>query len=122
MYKSSKKINKKSAALVKSVKASQNDLCIKTMGHSCYAIGDLLRLLSHPQRLMILVHLAEKKYTVTELKSVTGLSQSLLSQFLNRMKSEGIIQSDRNGKFSNYFIADQRIVKLLVFIQKSFCL
>lgn len=87
----------------------------------CPQICGILRSLSHPYRLLILVHLLSGRKTVTELVSVCEGSQSQISQYLNRMKAEGLLASERLGKNQFYFIEDPRIVRLVTIIHQEFC-
>lgn len=66
-------------------------------------------------------HLAQGPKTVTELTEHCEISQSQLSQFLGRMKSEGLVTSERQGKYQYYAIADERLIQLIAAIQNIFC-
>lgn len=96
-------------------------ISITKIEKSCKIVSELLNSLSHPQRLMIMGHLTVGEKTVSELHNLCKLSQSHLSQSLSRMKSDGLIQSERRGKFQYYSIADHRMVKLIGVIQNLFC-
>ncbi|MBI4212593.1 MAG: winged helix-turn-helix transcriptional regulator, partial [Deltaproteobacteria bacterium] len=87
---------------------------------SCEA-AKLLKTLAHPVRLQILCHLADGKKNVGELVGCCGSSQSLMSQFLGRMKLEGIIDAERDGQFTSYFIVDARTKELLKTLCRLFC-
>ena len=91
------------------------------MENKCDTVSGLLRALSHPQRLMILGHLVNGEKTVTQLQDLCDISQSQLSQFLGRMKLEGLIGCRRGGRFQYYSVADQKIVKLIQAIHSIFC-
>lgn len=108
--------NKKDDITIKVTKIS-----VAKMGNACQEVSDLLRALSHPQRLMILGHLTQGAKTVKELTELCGISQSQLSQFVGRMKSEGLVSSERRGKFQYYAVADERLVQLIAVIQNIFC-
>ena len=79
----------------------------------CEKVAEILKNLSHPQRLMILCYLSMKPRNVNELSELTDCSQSAVSQFLSRMKHQGLIESDREGHFVNYKIADPKIMELM---------
>ena len=96
-------------------------LSISKMSQKCDEVSGLLRSLSHPGRLMILGHLTQGAKTVTELQELCDLQQSQLSQFLGRMRLEGLVACERRGRFQFYSAADERIVRLLGAIQKIFC-
>lgn len=70
---------------------------------------------------MIMGHLCHGEKTVSELVALCELSQSQLSQFLNRMKLEGLVSCQRRGRFQYYSPADPKIVKLIQAVQAIFC-
>lgn len=96
-------------------------ISIPKMEASCELVSGLLRALSHPKRLLILGHLAQGEKTVTELQDLCGISQSQLSQFLGRMRLEGLILCERKGRFQYYSISDKKIVRLMQAIQSIYC-
>lgn len=79
----------------------------------CEQTAPILKLLAHPRRLFVLCILADGEFTVGELEKRSELSQSLLSQFLAKMRSLGLVTSRKEGRFSLYRIADARIEKLI---------
>ena len=94
---------------------------MKKMAGKCDEVSELLKSFSHPQRLMILGHLTEGEKTVSQLQDLCELSQSQLSQYLNRMKTEGLLKRARRGKFQIYSIDRQEVITLLAAIQRIFC-
>ncbi|MBK9294220.1 MAG: helix-turn-helix transcriptional regulator [Oligoflexia bacterium] len=70
---------------------------------------------------MILGHLAKGEKTVTELQRLCKVSQSQLSQFLIRMKLQGLVTCSRKGRFQYYAAKDKKIIKLIEAIQAIFC-
>lgn len=80
-----------------------------------------MKALSHPQRLMVMGHLLQGPKTVGELVELCEASQSQMSQFLIRMKYEGLIRSEKNGKFQVYSLADRRLIQLMKTIQSEYC-
>jgi DNA-binding transcriptional ArsR family regulator len=91
------------------------------MIQQCESTAGILKALSHPQRLQILCHLSQGGRTVSELESLCAISQSQVSQFLQRMKSEGLVRSEREGKFIHYEILDLKVLKLIQSLHKIFC-
>jgi DNA-binding transcriptional ArsR family regulator len=79
----------------------------------CSNVSELLKSLAHPSRLQLMCHLAEKPYSVGELAQMCGISQSSVSQYLNKFKLAGKVKSVRRGKFSFYEIADPKLHELL---------
>lgn len=87
---------------------------------NCIKVAEILKNLSHPQRLMILCYLSMKPRNVNKLSELTDCSQSAVSQFLTRMKHQGLIDSDRDGHFVNYKIADPKIMELMESLHKIY--
>jgi ArsR family transcriptional regulator, virulence genes transcriptional regulator len=97
------------------------ELSIKKIKKSCEEVAQILKALSHPQRLLILGHLLRGEKTVSDLEDVCDISQSQLSQFLGRMKLEGLIDSRKEGRFQYYYVADERLKHLMATIQQEYC-
>ncbi len=55
------------------------------------AMAARLKLMSHPERLLMLCRLDEGEASVTELVGLTGLSQSSVSQHLAMLRDEGVV-------------------------------
>lgn len=87
--------------------------------HCPYVIG-ILKAIAHPQRLMIMCYLLDGEKNVSELQEVCEISQSQISQFLNRMQRENILKVRKQGQFSYYSIANKSLVRLIVSLQKIF--
>lgn len=87
----------------------------------CLLVSGILKTLAHPQRLMILCQLADGPKSVSELEELSGASQSAVSQFLSRMKSEGLVNVHREHQYLFYDIKDARIKKLLQALDRIFC-
>ena len=84
-------------------------------------VADILKLLAHPKRFLILCKLRDWPKTVGELEKNCTISQSQLSQFLWKMKDEWILDSEKNWQFVSYSIRDDRVIKLVNSMQKIFC-
>ena len=54
--------------------------------------------MAHPQRLKILTYLCEGEKTVTQLQDYCNISQSNVSQFLNKMRSHKLVDFRRESK------------------------
>lgn len=91
------------------------------MQKNCLLVSSLLKALSHPQRLMILATLVEGEKSVSEIQEVCEISQSQVSQFLARMKAEGLLDCRADGKFRYYSIADERLASLVRAIHSIYC-
>ena len=86
----------------------------------CLNVSGLLKSLAYPQRLMIMCQLAEGPKNVTELEVASGASQSGVSQFLARMRSEGLVESKRHARSVYYEITNDDVLKLVQAMHKIF--
>lgn len=91
------------------------------MREKCDDVSAMLKAISHPQRLLIMCYLVEGEKNVTEILELCDISQSQLSQFLNRMQREKLLQVRKEGQFSYYRIGDKSIMKLMQAMQNIFC-
>ena len=91
------------------------------MKSKCGDVSSVLKAIAHPQRLMIMCYLCEGEKNVGEIFELCDLSQSQLSQFLNRMQREKLLKVRKESQFSYYSIADKGIIKLIQSMQKIFC-
>ncbi len=98
-----------------------NKLSTRKLEKKCVAVAALLKALAHPGRLLIMGHLVGGEKTVSELQELCNLSQSQLSQFLGRMRLEGLIQCEKRGRFQYYSTADERVSELIRAIHSLYC-
>lgn len=94
---------------------------LEKMQGKCHEVSSMMKAIAHPQRLMILCHLTEGEKNVGEMLERCEISQSQMSQFLNRMHREKLLKVRKEGQFSYYSIADKNLIKLIQSMQKIFC-
>ncbi len=94
---------------------------LKDLEKKTEEVAWLLKLLAHPKRFMILCKLREWPKMVGDLEKYCTIWQSQLSQFLGKMKDEWMLDSQKNGQFVSYSIADSRVLELMNNIQSIFC-
>ncbi len=94
---------------------------MNTIEQKATEVAHLLKLLAHPKRFLILCKLREGPKTVWDLEKYCTIGQSQLSQFLSKMKDEGILESEKNGQFVSYSIHDPQVIELVNAMQKIFC-
>jgi len=73
----------------------------------------LLRAMANENRLMILCLLAEGERSVGEIETMTGARQPTVSQQLARLRSDGLVESRRDGKTIYYSLICQRTRRVL---------
>jgi len=70
------------------------------------AMAGRLKMMSHPERLLMLCRLDEGEASVTELVELTGLSQSAVSQHLAMLREEGAVQIRGEAQTRYYSLKD----------------
>jgi DNA-binding transcriptional ArsR family regulator len=93
----------------------------KAIYKKCDDVSAILKSLSHPVRLKVLCQTMDEERSVTELMDFCRISQSAMSQFLGRMKEEGILESRRDRQKILYCVADPKMKKLLRAIREIYC-
>jgi DNA-binding transcriptional ArsR family regulator len=83
--------------------------------------ANILKLLAHPKRLLLLCKLKSWEKMVGELEKKCAISQSQLSQFLSKMREDGLVEARKDGQHVYYHIADQKILDLLDALEKTMC-
>jgi ArsR family transcriptional regulator len=76
-------------------------------------VSGLLKLLSHPLRLLIACELRNGEASVGALEERLGAVQPNLSRDLGRMRDEGLLAARRESKSVYYRIADQRLAQVV---------
>lgn len=79
-------------------------------------VSAFLKLVANSNRLLVLCRLAEGEACVSELEEELNLSQPALSQHLARLRQEGMLETRRDGQQIYYSIRDERIVRMLPFL------
>ena len=76
--------------------------------------AEVLKALAHPVRLCIVRGLIEKEpCNVTYIQECLNLPQSTVSQHLQKLRSMGIVETERKGLEVNYSIADEKVKKFI---------
>lgn len=81
----------------------------------------LLKTLSNPARLRILCALVPGEQSVGELEEMLGASQAYVSGQLARLRSDGLVSSDREGRTIRYRLEDPRVRPVLERLYEVFC-
>lgn len=94
---------------------------LEKMRSSAADVSDLLKLLGHPDRLMVLCQLKFGEQSVGELSRNLGVKQSPLSQHLARMRHEGVVTSRREAQTIFYSITDPKITQVISVLYELYC-
>jgi ArsR family transcriptional regulator len=101
--------------------APQSALDASHMLESARLTTDFLKSLAHEGRLVILCRLAESPATVGELEEFLGIRQSAVSQQLARLRLEGLVATERDGRSIRYSIADEKARQVVRLLYDLFC-
>lgn len=85
------------------------------------AISKLLKSMSHPIRLKILCLLQDSEMSVGDIREQVKTTNANVSQHLNILRSQGIIDFRKDANFIYNRITDKRILELIQKMQKLFC-
>ena len=81
----------------------------------------LMKVLSNPDRLMLLCELADCERNVGELEEALGIVQPTLSQQLAVLRTEGLVNTRRDGKNIYYQIASAQALAVMQVLYTQFC-
>lgn len=99
----------------------QIEILADPMDAAATEAAELLKALSNPARLRILCALVPGDMSVGELETTLGASQSYVSGQLLRLRSEGLVACERDGRSMRYRLEDPRVRPLLERIYELFC-
>ena len=81
----------------------------------------LLKVLANEDRLMLLCHLAAMRLNVGELETITGIRQPTLSQQLGVLRQEGLVETEKEGKYVYYTLASDQVVQIMRTLRGIYC-
>ncbi len=85
------------------------------------AMSKLLKSMSHPIRLKILCLLQDQELSVGDIREEVKTTNANVSQHLNILRSQGIIDYRKDANFIYNRIHDPRIIELMHTMQTLFC-
>ena len=92
------------------------------MNEKAKQLAELLKILANEHRLLILCALMQGAKTVSQIgEYVPKITQSALSQHLMKLKTAGILDSDKQGQSVTYSVADHRVTEILAVLKKYYC-
>jgi len=100
---------------------AKSDMDLDLMQENASRASDLMKLLGHPHRLMILCELNQGECSVGELSDKIGIAQSPLSQHLARMRHEGVVTSRREAQTVYYSLAGREVGAVISLLYQLYC-
>ncbi len=81
----------------------------------------LLKVLSNPDRLLLLCQLSVGEFRVGELEALVGVQQPTLSQQLGVLREEKLVSTRREGKAIYYQMANPQALAIMQVLYEQFC-
>lgn len=85
------------------------------------AMSKILKSMSHPIRLKILCLLQDRELSVGDIRDQVETTNANVSQHLNILRSQGIIDYRKDANFIYNRITDTRIIVLIQHMRDLFC-
>ena len=83
--------------------------------------SEMLKQLSHESRLLMLCFISDKEKSVQEIEKFLGTSQSNTSQHLAKLRSTGLIKTNKIGNQVFYSINNPDVLKVIKALQEIYC-
>ncbi len=84
-------------------------------------VSALLKILSHPKRLLILCQLVEQERAVGDLAALLGAREAAVSQQLILLRKDGMVKTRREGRTIFYSLARADLKSLIGFLYATYC-
>ena len=81
----------------------------------------MLKVLANEDRLILLCQLIQGARSVGELEELLGIHQPTLSQQLTVLREEGLVTTERKGKFIIYSLASAEVVHIMQTLYSLYC-
>lgn len=94
---------------------------IKTMKKKADQVSGLLKVLSHPKRLLILCQLVGTERSVGDLAGMLQVRESSVSQQLSLLRKDSLVKTRREGQTIYYSLARADTAKLIEFLYETYC-
>ncbi len=98
-----------------------NDMNIEEMISASNEAAELMRSLSHPQRLLVLCALVAGEKSVARLRAELDIAQVPMSQQLMRLRADGLVEARREGTTVYYRIARPEVLTVVEALHAAFC-
>jgi len=80
-----------------------------------------LKTLANEDRLMLLCQIASTRQNVGELEASTGIHQPTLSQQLAVLRQEGLVVTEKEGKYVYYQLANENVMRVMRMLWDMYC-
>ena len=80
-----------------------------------------LKVLANEERLLLLCQLSQGEMCVSDLEEVLDIHQPTLSQQLGVLRTEGVVNTRKDGKYVYYSVADPNVMQVLEVLYRIYC-
>jgi DNA-binding transcriptional ArsR family regulator len=94
---------------------------LEKMKTSAALAARMMKVMSNPDRLMLLSQLSQGEKRVGELEEILGIVQPTLSQQLTVLREEELVTTRRDGKNIYYQIASPQALAIMAVMYQQFC-
>ena len=84
-------------------------------------VSGLLKILSHPKRLLILCQLVDQERSVGELAAQLDVREAAVSQQLALLRKDRLVKTRRDGQTIFYSLARADLKSLIGFLYGTYC-
>ena len=99
----------------------EQDFHISAMRKSASQACAMLKALANEDRLLILCQLIGGARSVGELEFLLGIRQPTLSQQLTVLRQEGLVSTERKGKYIIYSLASTEVIHITQTLYRLYC-
>ncbi|MDR9830454.1 metalloregulator ArsR/SmtB family transcription factor [Vibrio sp. FNV 38] len=96
-------------------------LNLNEMRASAADAAEMLKVMAHPERLMVLCQLTQGEVCVGDLQGQSTLSQSAFSQHLTVLRKHNLVKVRKASQQVFYSLADPRVEAMLGSLHSVFC-
>ena len=100
---------------------SYTDMDVAAMKGNANEAAVLLKVMAHPERLMVLCQLTQGEVGVGELQKNSFLSQSAFSQHLTVLRKHKLIKARKASQQVFYSLSEPRVESLIKALHSVFC-
>lgn len=81
----------------------------------------ILKVLANEERMLLLCQLSQGELCVSDLEEALDIRQPTLSQQLGVLRSEGVVDTRRDGKRIYYSVANPQALQVLELLYRLYC-
>ncbi len=81
----------------------------------------MLKVLANEDRLLILCQLIQGARNVGELEELLDIRQPTLSQQLTVLRAEGLVTTERKGKYIYYSLSSHEVIQIMQTLSGLYC-